>query len=871
MAAADAPEGHPEWGVERERLAATRAAMEVAAERSLRRTGGGDMDAAIALEVQRVWYREALQAALRSPYFGRIDFFPQDAAGPETYYIGKTYFDGGAVSVTGWQAPVAALFYRATSTAAVYTAPEGEIRGVLELKRRLVIDRGELRHVADDLDARLPGAGRGAVLPAGAGDGDGRALDGALAAALSGGASPWLRDIIATIQPEQYALIAAPGSEVLVVQGVAGSGKTSVALHRLSYLVYPDLAAGRLAPRCLVFGPNQLFLKYISSVLPQLGLRHAVQTTIADWALARLGLERESTRPGRRVRLTDATFEALLDRTVPAAEGAALVRRSRLKTSRRMGDLLERYVEWRRRRIDIPEDGWTATYAVNGRPFAQHLPAAEVREHHARGATQPFAIHRALLASTLQAAVLARLEAETAARREEAETKQALSRRRLQQATELEAEAARLRAGGGPPGRATGGAGGAGTRPGTGPGGHPAFGEAPVFGPGGAGRPARASAGGAPPPADGALRQTLRQWELTAQRRRGEGETLALEAAAALAAGLTAAERETARREVAAAVQRLVDRHWPAVNPRRDYAALLADAPLLAGLADGLFDAPEVELLAAARPAPGETVDLADLPAVHYLYILSQSPEAVGRTQHAYVVIDEAQDVSPLDLLCLRRLEQRPCFTILGDLAQSIYAHRGLTSWDEAAEIFAGQPYRFAENRVSYRTTAEITALANRVLRRLTAGGAGARPVGRHGPEPALTGVADPAALPAAVAGAVSTLRRREYSSVGIVTRTAARARELAPLLAAAGAEGVQLALAPGFEFRGGVVLLPVALAKGLEFDAAVVVDADGETYGPDAFDGRLLYVALTRAMHELHVLWAGGADRLSPHLAAPA
>jgi DNA helicase-2/ATP-dependent DNA helicase PcrA len=81
----------------------------------------------------------------------------------------------------------------------------------------------------------------------------------------------------------------------------------------------------------------------------------------------------------------------------------------------------------------------------------------------------------------------------------------------------------------------------------------------------------------------------------------------------------------------------------------------------------------------------------------------------------------------------------------------------------------------------------------------------------------------------------------------------------------------VQLALAPGFEFRGGVVLLPVALAKGLEFDAAVVVDADGETYGPDAFDGRLLYVALTRAMHELHVLWTGGADRLSPHLVAPA
>ena len=523
---------------------------------------------------------------------------------------------------------------------------------------------------------------------------------------------------------------------------------------------------------------------------------------------------------------------------------------------------------------------------MNGRPFALALPAAEVRAHHARAAGvagQPeghaFAVHRALLVSTLQATVLGRIEAGAVDRRVEAEAKQALSRRRLQQAAELEAEAARLRAGGGAPGRAAGGAGDGGGR--RGPGDRPVFGEAPSFpraGPAAAG-PARGAV--AAPLADGALRETVRQWELNAARRRQEGEALAREAAAALAAGTTPAEAEAARREAAAAVQRLVERHWPAIDPRRDYAALLADRELLAALArdGGLFDAAELALLAGApRPAGGpkeakatqDTIDLADLPAIHYLYVLSQSPEAVGRTQHAYVVIDEAQDISPLDLRCLRRLEQRPCFTVLGDLAQSIYAHRGLTSWDEAAAVFAGQPYRYAENRVSYRTTAEITALANRVRRGLAAGGGDARPVGRHGPEPVLSAVDGAADLPAAVARAVAALRRRDFASIGVVTRTAARARELAPRLAA-GAADVQLALAPGFELRGGVVLLPVALAKGLEFDAAVVVDADAATYGPEPFDGRLLYVALTRAMHELHVVWAGGEDRLSPHLAAPA
>ena len=109
-----------------------------------------------------------------------------------------------------------------------------------------------------------------------------------------------------------------------MVQGVAGSGKTSIALHRLSFLGYPDLAAGRLAPRCLVFGPNRLFLQYISAVLPRLGLRHAEQTTIADWALARLFPQ--GPRPARR--LVDPTFEALLDPATPTPRRKAALSRA---------------------------------------------------------------------------------------------------------------------------------------------------------------------------------------------------------------------------------------------------------------------------------------------------------------------------------------------------------------------------------------------------------------------------------------------------------------------------------------------------------------------------------------------------------------
>ena len=96
---------HPELSAERARLAATRDALQRAIARPLRRTGGGDEDAAIALEVQRVWYREQLQEALDAPYFGRVDFQPQGAPVCETYYVGKTYFEGDGLTVTGDLAP----------------------------------------------------------------------------------------------------------------------------------------------------------------------------------------------------------------------------------------------------------------------------------------------------------------------------------------------------------------------------------------------------------------------------------------------------------------------------------------------------------------------------------------------------------------------------------------------------------------------------------------------------------------------------------------------------------------------------------------------------------------------------------------------
>src|SRR5687768_9292960 len=345
--------GHPELGGEQLHLAAAVEALQRAVDAPLK-INMGDFAATLFMENYRAWRRQELREAVKSPYFARIDFVPDDRGNVETYYLGKTFFADGHLHITGWQAPVAALFYRATSKRASYVAPMGEISGDVQLKRRFVVEHSQLKHIADDMDERPLSAGRADAIAGGYTPED------LLRQVLSERATPWLRDIIVTLQGDQYALITAPTDRVLLIQGVAGSGKTSIALHRLSYLVYPSLIAAKVPPRCIVFGPNRLFLKYVAAVLPRLGLQHVVQTTIGEWGIERLGL--------KKARLVDATFDTLLSPQTPTEEKDRAARLSRLKTSARMGTLLERYVEHRRAQVTIPDEGWAFELTVQKSP-----------------------------------------------------------------------------------------------------------------------------------------------------------------------------------------------------------------------------------------------------------------------------------------------------------------------------------------------------------------------------------------------------------------------------------------------------------------------------------------------------------------------
>jgi DNA helicase-2/ATP-dependent DNA helicase PcrA len=227
------------------------------------------------LDARREETRERLELLRKEPYFGRLDFQEHKETSPSALYIGKRGLDKADTShdpyIIDWRAPVASLFYSFTGGEdnVQYEAPEGVIEGAVHLKRNLAIHAGELERVVDSYVRGGENLG---------------VSDEFLLYRLGENKDNRLRDIVSSIQAEQDAIIRAPREAVLIIQGAAGSGKTTVALHRLAYLMYRYQGRMR-AERMMIFAPNSMFLDYISNVLPELGVGNIQQATFSDWAL----------------------------------------------------------------------------------------------------------------------------------------------------------------------------------------------------------------------------------------------------------------------------------------------------------------------------------------------------------------------------------------------------------------------------------------------------------------------------------------------------------------------------------------------------------------------------------------------------------
>lgn len=187
-----------------------------------------------------------------SPFFGRVDFQYEGEEEPEIFYIGIGNFaerTGGLPLVYDWRAPVSGLFYDFDKGPASYTAPSGKMAGEITSKWQYKIRNGRMIYEFES-DVKID--------------------DEILKAELGSSGEVQLKNIIRTIQKEQNAIIRNTKDKILVIQGAAGSGKTSIALHRIAYLLYHD-RKNLKSSDILVLSPNSVFADYISHILPELG------------------------------------------------------------------------------------------------------------------------------------------------------------------------------------------------------------------------------------------------------------------------------------------------------------------------------------------------------------------------------------------------------------------------------------------------------------------------------------------------------------------------------------------------------------------------------------------------------------------------
>ena len=206
--------------------------------------------------------RRRLSKILDIPYFGRIDFRKKkDENQAIPIYIGiHTFYDFNEKKnlIYDWRAPISSMFYDHELGEASYLSPAGEINGDISLKRQYRVRKGKMEYMIESSVT---------------------VHDDILQKELSSNADDKMKNIVTTIQREQNRIIRNEDAPVLIIQGVAGSGKTSIALHRIAYLLYAQ--KGQISSKdILIISPNKVFADYISNVLPELGEETVPETSM---------------------------------------------------------------------------------------------------------------------------------------------------------------------------------------------------------------------------------------------------------------------------------------------------------------------------------------------------------------------------------------------------------------------------------------------------------------------------------------------------------------------------------------------------------------------------------------------------------------
>jgi len=689
---------------------------------------------------------------LPSPYFGRIDFQEEGASQSEQIYIGVSSFvddDGLSFLIYDWRTPIASMYYDCSPGSAAYATPVGQIEGVMELKRQYQIQNGQIRNMFDASET---------------------IGDELLQQVLGKGADSQMKSIVATIQKEQNAIIRNDKSRMLIVQGAAGSGKTSAALQRVAYLLYKYRETIK-ADQIVLFSPNTMFASYISTVLPELGEENMQQTTFQEYLDYWLGSSLQLEDP------FDGIEYVLTAKEEPGYE--ARLQGMKYKSSESFLQDLQNYGSWLgqegmrfkpirfRNRTLITAERMRAAFYDYERSLPLYNRISLLQEWLLDELT--------LLERKERAASWVEEELNYLDNEQYAEAFRSLHK------------------------------------------------EKELF--------------------DLTEHFTSVREKLMNKRREDEGDF-----------DFASKEEDLLRQRVAKESFKPLRkgvRKFSFIDVKSIYGQLFESEAVYRERTD------REELPALWPEICRQTRDRLEAQALYYedatpyLYLKELIEGVRTNTEVRHVFIDEGQDYSPFQYEYVRKLFPRARMTVLGDFGQAIFMQA--TSLDASdsplVRLYGADETTLIHLLRSYRSTKEIVEFTKLML----PGGDAIMPFDRRGQKPLLATMGSGEKRTAQVAGDIASLIAEGYDSIAIITKTAAESREVYDALRMHEVEALQLITKETPVFEKGVMVIPVYLAKGVEFDAVLVWDASAKTYGQE-HERKLLYTACTRAMHRLHL-----------------
>ena len=680
---------------------------------------------------------ELLLRSRKKPYFSRIDIKHKDKAYAEALYIGKvSLFDQNMESpmVVDWRAPIASVYYDGRLGETTYAVEGQELTIDLLLKRQYMIENGVL---SDFMDVDIS------------------ATDTFLQAALGAHAGDKLKDIVSTIQAEQNAIIRADINKPLIVQGVAGSGKTTIALHRIAYLIYTF--SDTFSPETfMIIAPNSLFLDYISQVLPELGAEKVKQTTYVDFMMGLMGKKHKLTNhTNKLLALIDSSQEpsVLLNKKL-------IKRSAEFKSSMVMKEVIEKYTKDITMHL-LPQ----LDFALCDQVLMDYQSIYELFQ----GGLSYLPIYNRIQKIKQYLSKAVKTE----------------SKQMLHQITEDYDKRIEL----------------------------------------------------------------IRMTEESSDERRIKIVSLM-------------DQRDQHLNLVQRESKNVVNRYMSKIQNKdllTYYQELMCDPEKLAIYSEQCLSFEEYSFIASELENLFKTkhLDLEDLAAMVYLkkFLFGIDDDLNIRN----VVIDEAQDFSAFQFFVLRDILKTDRFTILGDLSQGIYMYRGIQDWEYLRHYIFKEEAAYLTLEQSYRTTIEIMDMANQVLKHSNREHIiYARPVVRHGDLPQVYVHQSKENVIQAVEAQVFAFKSKGYTTIAIICKTQHEAVSVHKKLSKISQYTVALMDDKVDHYNNDIVVIPAHLSKGLEFDAVIVCSIE-EAYTMDELDIKLLYVAMTRPLHQLAVVCMKG------------